>query len=293
MKKIHKILICLLLFFTIGTSLHGLSFSVNFKDISLNKDEAKQFDFDIHSDGYMLVDLSNNKVLYAYNSDKKIFPASLTKILTLDTVLNLVDDLNEKSFVADRQVEALIKQDASLAYIQRDYEYSLLDLLYALILPSGADAAVALENYFVSNGIDLVEQMNEHALKLGCTNSNFTNTTGLHDEQLYTSIDDLYLIVMDTLKFKQGRDILTSLNHTLEDGTRVSTGIRMLNDNNVDVVALGGKTGFTDEAGQNIIVLFRKNSKSYALFLVNAYGRYENNEYWHYEDALTVIEKLY
>lgn len=291
--RIKKILLGLLIFYLIGTALHGLGFSINVKNINVFKNEPKEFDFTVHSDGYMLVDISDNKVLYAHNTSKQIYPASLTKILTLDAVLHLEQDLTKTSYVADRQVEALIKEDASLAYIQRDYNYSLQDLLYALILPSGADAAIALENYFISKGIDLVEKMNELASELGCKNSHFTNTTGLHDDSLYTSIDDLYLIVMDTLKNETGRKILTSLNHTLEDGTYVSTGIRLLNFNDNDTIVLGGKTGYTDEAGQNIITLYRNKGKSYALFFINAYGRYSHDEYWHYEDCLTVFEHLY
>ena len=293
MNKIRRILLSLLIFYLVGTSLHGQGFHVNLKDINVFKDNSKKFDFDIHSDGYMLVDLSDNEILYANNTTKQIFPASLTKILTLDAVLHLEENLNNTSYVADRQVKALIKEDASLAYIQRDYEYTLYDLLYALILPSGADAAVALENYFVSKGIDLVEQMNLLAKELGCKNSNFTNTTGLHDDNLYTSIDDLYLIVMDTLKHDVGKQILTSLNHTLDDGTFITTGIRILNYNDVNTTVLGGKTGYTDEAGQNIIVFYKNRGKSYALFLTNAYGRYSHDEYWHYEDCLTIFEHLY
>lgn len=293
MKKIKKILMMLLIFYLIGTSLKGLAFNMSIKDLNIFNNESKKFDFDVHSDGYMLVDLTDNRILYANNSSKKIFPASLTKILTLDAVLHLEDDLSNLSYVADRQVEALIKEDASLAYIQRDYNYSLEDLLYALILPSGADAAVALENYFVSKGIDLVEKMNELAEELGCSTSHFTNTTGLHDDDLYTSIEDLYLIVKDTMKYDVGKKILTSLNHTLADGTFVTTGIRMLNYNDVNTYVLGGKTGYTDEAGQNIIVFYRNKGKSYALFLTNAYGRYSHDEYWHYEDCLTIFEHLY
>lgn len=287
MKKILLILLCLITLCSCESS----DFVVDTSDINVLKDISTEFDFKIHSNAYMVVDLSNFKIEYAYRNDHKIFPASLTKVVTLDAVLNLADNLYDTSYVTYDQVEALIKEDASLAYIQRDYEYTLKDLLYALILPSGADGALALENYFNDRGIDLIEEMNKHCEKLGCTNSNFVNTTGLHDNNHYTSLNDLFLVVMDVLKFEDGREIMESLYHTLDDGLLISTGVRATRNNKTTV--LGGKTGYTPEAGQNIIVLYKNKGRSYVLLTANAYGSYLNDEYFHFDDALNIFEHLY
>lgn len=251
-----------------------------------------ELDFPLHSDKYLLVDLSDFSFTHAHRNDVVMYPASLTKVLTLDTVLNLEDDLDQMSYVTADQVKYLVEEDASLACIQSDYNYSLEDLLYGLILPSGADAALALENYFASKGIDLVYEMNKHAQEIGCTNSHFVNTTGLHDDDLYTTLDDMFLIVMDALKFEKGREILESLYHTMADGLKVSSGIRILNVNPHTIV-LGGKTGYTPEAGQNIIILYKNKGKSYMLLLGNAPGSYLYDQYWHYDDSLTVLDELY
>ncbi|MBQ6492699.1 MAG: D-alanyl-D-alanine carboxypeptidase [Erysipelotrichaceae bacterium] len=286
-----KILICLLAA-TLLCSCREQSFKIDTSEINVLTDNATELDFKLHSDKYLLVDLSDFIIKYKHRSDVIMYPASLTKVLTMDTVLNLVEDLDETSYVTYEQVEALIEEDASLAYIKRDYPYSLRDLLYALILPSGADASLALENYFSQRGIDLVEQMNIHAQQLGCTNSHFVNTTGLHDDDHYTTLDDLFLIVMDTLKFAEGRAIIESLHHVMDDGLTVSTGIRSLNVS-ANTIVLGGKTGYTPEAGQNIVILYKNRGKSYMLLLGNADGSYLRDEYWHYEDALTVLQQLY
>ncbi|MBP5279167.1 MAG: D-alanyl-D-alanine carboxypeptidase [Erysipelotrichaceae bacterium] len=260
-------------------------------NINQIKDRSEEFDFRIHSNAYMLVDLSNFIVQYKYRADNKIYPASLTKVVTLDVVLNLAESLDDLSYVTYNQVEALIREDASLAYIQRDYEYTLRDLLYALILPSGADGAVALENYFTDRGMDLVEEMNRQCEKLGCSNSHFVNTTGLHENDHYTSLSDLFLVVMDVLKFEEGRQIMESLYHTLEDGTKLATSVRVAQNSKTKV--LGGKTGYTPEAGQNLIVLYKSKGRSYVLLIANAYGSYINDEYWHFEDAFNIFEHLY
>ena len=288
MKTILTILLTLLFI----SGCENTVLNIDYDSINRMKLNSQELPFDIHSREYMLVDLSDMQVMYADRHDLKMYPASLTKIVTLDVVLNLADDLYDLSHVTYDQVEDLISQDASLAYIQRDFDYTLKDLLYALVLPSGADGALALENYFSARGIDLVEQMNIQAEKLGCKSSHFVNTTGLHEDDHYTSLDDLFLFLMDILKFEDGREIMESLWHRLEDGTMVYTTMGVAHkDPDVDV--LGGKTGYTPEAGQNIIVFYKNRAKSYVLLLGNAMGKYSNNEYWHFEDTLKIFEQLY
>lgn len=291
-NKLITICVLLILIFTSLSVLSNTSSKVDSKSINVLKDVSQEFDFPLHSNSYMLVDLSDFKIQYAHKNDIQIYPASLTKVMTLATVLDLCEDLDDVSFVSNQQVEDLIVEDASIAELQRDYDYTIRDLLYALILPSGADAALALENYFAYRGIDLVKQMNIHAKEIGCTNTHFMNSTGLHDDDHYTSLDDLYLIVMDTLKHEEGRAMLSSLYYQLEDGLRISTGVRMV-ARTMKADVLGGKTGYTDEAGQNIIVLYRNKGRSFVLLLANAMGKYSNDEYWHFDDALEIFDQLY
>ena len=286
-----KKLICILLLFLLSSCSSRQAFKPDTAQINVWQDVSEKLDFDIHSAAYLLADLSNFRILYSDHADEPLYPASLTKVLTLDTVLNLTDDLQDTSRVSYQQVEDLIREDASLAYIQRDYDYTLEDLLYALILPSGADAALALENYFTERGLDLVEEMNDQAAKLGCSNSHFINSTGLHEDDHYMSLNDLFLIVMDALRFEDGRKILESIYHMTEDGIVLASSLRAVSFS--DPVVLGGKTGYTPEAGQNIMILYRQNGRSYLLILANAYGSYANNEYWHFEDAIKIFDELY
>lgn len=287
MKKIIFIFIFVLILSSCNTSPDYLYSNLNDLDYSA----WQELDFPLHSYAYSLIRLSDFKVLSNKNNNVAIYPASLTKILTMDTVLTFVDDLNDTSLVTNQQVEDLIKEDASLAYIQRDYEYSIEDLLYALILPSGADGAVALENYFEKKDMNLVKEMNALASSLGCKNSNFVNTTGLHDDNHYTCIDDLQLIIFDVLNKEKGRQILESLYYEMTDGTMLTSSLAFLSSStNADI--LGGKTGFTDESGQSVVVLGRKDNRSYLLILCNAYGSYRDRQYWHYDDARTVFDYL-
>ena len=286
MKKLLS-LICIIMILS-GCS--GASFEIDTDGINVMKDVSAEMDADLHSAEYLVIDLSDFSILYKKNSSERMFPASLTKLVTLDTVLHLCEDLNDLSYVSDEQVRYLISEDASLAYIQRDYPYSIRDLLYALVLPSGADAAYALDNYFKERGIDLIDEMNVLCSELGCTDSHFVNTTGLHDDDHYSSLDDLFRVVMDILlNYEEGRKILETLHYVLEDGTIVYTTLGIAHRDHGFTV-LGGKTGYTPEAGQNIIALCKERGKSYLVMTGNAYGSYSLNQYWHYDDVETVFE---
>jgi len=257
---------------------------------NIDYSNMQEFDFDLHSNDYLLINLSELKVLYGKNIDKKIYPASLTKVMTMNTVLNYCSNLDDVSSLTKEQMDELISQDASIANLKTDYDYSIKDLLYALILPSGADAAIALENYFNKNGLDLVEEMNKRANHLGLKNTNFVNTTGLHDDNHYTTLNDLLLIVMDTLKNDEARTILKTFRTTLADDTMVTS--TLISTQNAYVKVLGGKTGTTDEAGQLMMSFFTDNNRSYLLMTADALG-HGYREYYHYEDSKEVYKQLF
>ncbi len=287
MKKILVLLICLLL-----CSCEAKTFNHNYDDIhEIDYSSARTFDFDIRSNEYMLVNLSEFKVEYCKDNDLRIYPASLTKLMTLDTVLNTFDDLSVTSSISNEQIIDLINQDASLASLQADYEYTLYDLLYGLMLPSGADAAIALENYFIENNLNLMEQMKLQLDKLNCNDTNFVNSTGLHDDNHYTTLNDLLKILLDVLSFESGREILETVNYLSEDHILFRSALQLINVDGVKV--LGGKTGYTDESGQSVIVLYKANNRSYALFLANAMADSYYKQRYHLDDAMEIMNQLY
>ncbi len=287
MKKILVLLICLLL-----CSCEAKTFNHNYDDIhEIDYSSARTFDFDIRSNEYMLVNLSEFKVEYCKDNDLRIYPASLTKLMTLDTVLNTFDDLSVTSSISNEQIIDLINQDASLASLQADYEYTLYDLLYGLMLPSGADAAIALENYFIENNLNLMEQMKLQLKKLNCNDTNFVNSTGLHDDNHYTTLNDLLKILLDVLSFESGREILETVNYLSEDHILFRSALQLINVDGVKV--LGGKTGYTDESGQSVIVLYKANNRSYALFLANAMADSYYKQRYHIDDAMEIMNQLY
>lgn len=287
MKKILILLLCLLL-----VSCNKETTNVDYEKINqIDFSNVQELELSLHSNEYMLVDLSEFKVLYGKDYDKQIYPASLTKLMTLDVVLNNVSDLNETSSVSSEQISELIQLDASLAYLKSNYEYSIKDLLYALILPSGADSAKAIENYFDSKDMDILVEIQKQLDKLGCNNTRFVNTTGLHDDDHYTSLNDLLKILLDILSYDEGRKILETIDYEMTDGTTLFSTIKKIAMQECSI--LGGKTGFTDESGQSVMILYRINNHSYVLMLANAIDDRPNRETWHFDDAIEIINYLY
>lgn len=303
MKKIRKKRkalienILLLLSFILCVSLCLIVFlnktkNVAFADVyndELDYERISTLDLDLYSDKYMLIRLDDMKVLYGKNINEQFYPASLAKVVTMDALLHNVDNIEETSFYSNEQYNTLIADNASIAGLKTNTDYKLEELLYALILPSGADAAVALENYCRANNINLIDEMNKLKDELLLENSNFTNTTGLHDDLLYTTMSDYAKIIIDTIKFDIGKSVLKSLLYEGVDESYTSSLSTL--GNCVYAKVLGGKTGFTYEAGLNLCVLYRQNNRSYLLLLANATGEYR--EHNNIKDALKIFEYLY
>lgn len=303
--RVLLLIFCLLIFLVISfLGIYQIVYLLNKDDkekISLsslsinesNYDDVEEFDLDLYSKSYMLIRLNDFKVLYGKNLDSKFYPASLTKVLTLDAVVNNVDDLSASSYLTSADYDSLISKNASLAYLSVEKDYTIKDLLYALVLPSGGDSAVALENYFSKNNKDLVSLLNERCAYLGLNNSHFTNTTGLHDDNLYTSLNDYAKIVIDCLNNDIAKGVLKSFSYTLSDGLTVKSTLRSLENSVEGVEIYGGKTGFTGEAGENIAVLFACGDRSYLLILTGALGNpYNSGENYHILDTISVLEYL-
>ena len=265
------------------------------QDLHINEldySEVKELPIDLHSKEYLLIRLNDFKVEYAKDNDSRIYPASLTKVLTMNSILSICKNTGLTSSYSDEDWDYLVRENASMAGLTPEKAYSVKDLLYALILPSGGDAAIALSNYANNSGYDLVDLMNKRLEELGLTNSHFTNPTGLHDDDLYTTLDDYAKIVIDTLLNKNGKEVLKSMSY-LQDGNIKFSSLKPLEDREDNVQVFGGKTGFTLEAGMNIMTLYEVNNRSYLLILANAEGSPYTDGQYHIEDVNKILDFLY
>ncbi len=208
------------------------------------------------SSGYCaLVDLSTGKILAAKNASARLYPASMTKVMTLLTASSLIGEekLKSESFrMTSAIIDPLVRENATRAGFLPGEDVSLMDYMYGAILPSGADATVALALYSAGSEAAFAEKMNEKAKELGLTGSHFTNSTGLHDDSHYTTAKDMAVIMAAALSDPICREVLstyTYVTHTREPLELTSSALARMSANKTKFVTVfAGKTGFTTEA---------------------------------------------
>ena len=177
-----------------------------------------------HYNNAVIYDLTDDKALYELNANQKASVASLTKILTVITAIENIKDLNTK-ITYTKEMQNLVRYDTSRAGLKIGDEITLKDLLYATILPSGADAAIALALSIENTIPEFVNLMNEKAQNLEMTNSSFTNVVGLDDTNHYSTANDMLKILKYALKNPIFKSIYTTKEYTLTNGLKVSSKI--------------------------------------------------------------------
>lgn len=211
----------------------------------------------------LLVDTTDDSVLYADNVYEKIYPASITKLATALVVYKYAD-LNQ-TLTVSKAAAGITEQGAKLCGIKEGEKIIVKDLLTALLVYSGNDAGIALADHVAGNEKAFADMMNEEVKKLGAVHSNFENAHGLHDEKHYTTAYDIYLIFNELLKYDGFLDIINlgeyKMNFTDALGNQsskiFSSSDRYLTgqaQSPEGITVLGGKTGTTNKAGSCLVL---------------------------------------
>lgn len=226
----------------------------------------------------VLLDSSTNEIVAGLKYDKKIYPASLTKLMTLLVAAEHVTDMNAKYKFTDSDIDPLIDENASRAgYVAGD-EATMEDLMYAAILPSGADGTLGLAKAIAGSEEAFVQMMNDKVAELGLMDTHFVNASGLHDKNHYSSAQDIAVITKACMDNEICRKVLCAEEFTthptdeFEDGIELESifhsrfgGYYIDADQNgeEDARVMGGKTGFTDEAMFTLSTVVDYNGKEY------------------------------
>lgn len=218
------------------------------------------------AEGAGLFDISNYETIFAKNVHETLYPASTTKILTAYVVLKH-GKLEDVVTVTSENIA--LESDSSHCGLKAGDRISVKELLYGLMLKSANDAANALADYISGSTEAFAQLMNEEARLLGATNSHFVNAHGLHDDDHYTTVYDLYLIFQNALKNEMFREIAGTASHTASyqdpEGNPVSVEwentMQYFTRNKIapeGAAVLAGKTGTTSKA-QSCLVLLSSN----------------------------------
>ena len=251
---------------------------------------VKAVELDIQSENAILINLNDDSVLYEKNSEEQVSIASLTKIMTAIVVLDNVDNLDQKVTLTYEDFAGLIEQNAAQAGFRVGQTVTYRDLLYGLLLPSGADAAQALARNVGGSVDDFVILMNKKAKELGLEKTNFANVTGLDDENNYSSVKDVSIMFKYAIKNKDFMEIIKKSKYTISDNSLTfhSTIKRKIDNYNLNMdYLIGGKTGTTYDAGLCLASIAKYNNVNYMLVTVKGP---QNGEPTSFIDAKTIYE---
>lgn len=217
-----------------------------------------------------MVNLETGTVVFERNSEAKMFPASITKLMTALVAMDHITDLNATVTVYDNVIWDLSGTGAAVAGFQPGEIVTYRDLLSCLLIPSSADAANILAIATCGSIPAFVDEMNQKAAALGMEHSAYTNVHGLHDEGEYTTAYDLYLLGMEVLKYKQLTDICGECYYTIpatnmhDERTLETTNLMIYPSSAWYYRRVQGlKTGYTDAAGRNLLSLAEKDGQRY------------------------------
>lgn len=253
----------------------------------------------LHSPNAILIRLNDHAILMQEKDEERIYPASLTKIMTAIVAIENLPDLQEKIALSNSMFQGLYDADASLAGFQPNEQVKAIDLLYGVLLPSGAECCIGLADQIAGSEQNFVKMMNQKASKLGMGNTHFENAAGLHDENHYTTVKDLAILLRYALQNDTFREIFTSSRHSTQTTNKHPDGITFTSTLSQNLEAqmlpngeiLGGKTGYTDEAGLCLASFAQIDGKEYILVTAGAKGDHETEQH-NIEDACAVYKEL-
>ena len=212
-----------------------------------------------------LMDYDTGTVLYEEKAHKKRFPASITKTLTaLLTIENC--DLNENLTYSKNSLSC-IRDGAANIGAKKGETMTVRDALYGMMLHSGNECATALGEHMFGDEKTFAKKLNERAKQAGAKDSHFVNGNGLHDENHYVTAYDMAMILRAALKYPLFREILGTKQYTIQKNNQrkhrffATMRHKMIWEGGPYYYKgiIGGKTGFTDQAGNTLVTAAKRN----------------------------------
>ena len=244
-------------------------------DLCVVTDESQYSPSDTTSEAAGLFDITDGQVMYSKNAFERLYPASITKVMTALLTLehgNMDDEITLKHDIN------LTEDGAVISTLTKGDTVTVGQVFHTMLIKSANDCAVILAEYVAGSEAKFIDMMNERARELGATHTHFVNPNGLHNNDHYTTAYDLYLIFKEAVKHEEFVDTVSSKDYTMTYTTAKKTQINeymqstnyyLLNEFPVPegVVMYGGKTGTTSMA-KSCLILMTKNKKGERFFSV-------------------------
>lgn len=234
--------------------------------------------------GAALFDINSKDTIYAKNAHEKLYPASLTKVMT--ALVALKYGTSDMMLTASANVTNL-ESDAQTCGLKEGDQMTLAQALHILLINSANDAAVMVAEGVAGSVEEFAELMNQEALAIGATNTHFVNPHGLSDDNHYTTIYDMYLIMNAALNYDMFAEIIRMDSYSTvyydKSGNSKELSVKSTNfylageaEPPAGVTVLGGKTGTTNAAGHCLILVSKDTSNNpYISIILRAESRDE------------------
>ena len=238
----------------------------------------------IYSESGIVMDMDSGAILYAKNIDDKHYPASITKVATALIALQNYGMDEIVKFTSD-DISFLEYGDAHIG-IKPGEELVMEDAMYGMMLASANEVSHGIGAHMEGGYDKFIEVMNETTKALGCENSNWVNTYGLHDKQHYTTVRDMAIIGSAAFKFEKFREIINTYQHVIPK-TNITKQKRYVHqnhkmirewDNRYYEYCVGGKTGYTDQALTTLVTFATKGEMNLIAVVMRTHGG-GNNAY--------------
>ena len=252
--------------------------------------ETQTSDLALAAETAVLMDAASGEVLYAKNADQKMYPASITKLMTILLALEHGKLTDEITFSHDAVYN--IEPGSAHIAIMEGETLTLEQVLRAIILRSANEASNGAAEYVDGSVEAFAKHMTERAKELGCKNTNFVNANGLHDENHYTTAYDMALIAKELLTHEEYRSMMSETYYEIpptnkQTETRYLHGQhQMLNPNSIYYYedATGGKTGFTSEALNTLVTYAERDGMELIAVVMKCNGAE------HYTDTAALFD---
>ncbi len=232
-------------------------------------------------------EVGTDTLVYASNVDARLYPASMTKIMTCLVALEHCNDLSEIVTVNGEAISYLDEAGSGASLLDGE-QMSMENLLYCLMVKSANDAAVTIATHLAGSEDAFVEWMNQKAAEIGCSDTHFANAHGLHDEDHYTTARDMAKIMTTCIQNEMFRQLYSETYYKVpatnlsEERTLYTTNYLMsedLDQNYYDSRVIGGKTGFTTPAGRCLVTVSESNGMQMVIVIMGAEASYAEDGY--------------
>ena len=237
---------------------------------------AQEFTF--QSKAQLLMDVGSKQILYESNARDKLYPASVTKVMTMLLAMEALESGKVKLDDMIPISERAAAHGGSQIFLSPGDRISFEDLMIGIAVGSANDGAWAMAEFLGGSGESFVQQMNDKAAAIGMTNSNFVNPHGLHDENHYSTAYDIALMSLELLRYPKYHEWATIWmdEEFLKGKIKKSEGVYLSNANKLVRYYHGGdgvKTGFTNEAGNCVSATAKRDDTRFLAVILGAPGR--------------------